>query len=126
MDTLELVDKRIRHALERVNKKRIAADKVEVRIDLDTPLRGYLQLREEFEYRFRVDMQFQPLMMLEVRYTQNVYYFSIEGLAYESETYQVLKHPPRSNSNRNETYWLANELDTPLAAIEKYMGEVLA
>jgi len=125
MDTLDLVQRRIEYALARINKKRREADKVEVRMDLDTPLRGYLQLREEFIYRFRVDMQFEPLMTLEVRFTQNVFYFSIEGLKYDSETYQVLKSPPRSDTRRDQTFWLANELDTPMIAIEKHMREVL-
>jgi hypothetical protein len=123
MDTLDLIDKRIRSRLDRINSRRARDEKEEVRVDLDTPLRGYLQLREEFVYHFRVGMRFDPLLTVEVTYRNNVYYFGVRPD--DQAVWQVLKHPPERDPKRNESFWLSTELDLPLEAIEKHMESVL-
>lgn len=125
MDTLELVDRRIRNRLGRINRMRSQTEQGEVRLDLDTPLRGYLQLREEFIYHFREELRFEPLLTVKVTYRDNVFYFDVSpGMAYDSELYRALKVPP-NRSRPTDTFWLSTELDAPLDAIEKHMDKAL-
>jgi hypothetical protein len=133
MTTLELIDKRLRYALDDVNNKRLASDKeAGLRFDLDQPLSGYLQLNDRFVYHVRDGIRFEPLMTIEVTYKHNVYYFDVKGTAFSKDAtdmvlYRTLKYPPgRDVEKRHETFWLATELDTPLDAIEGFMKERLA
>jgi hypothetical protein len=127
-DTRDLVEQRLERAVRIINDRRRAVHKPPVRIDIDIAPRG-IMAPEDWYYRFRSELRFAPLMTLRVGYKQNVFYFDVEGTKPDSDVYKVIKNPPRAEKKLNYgggTYWLANELDTPLEAIEQHMTEVLA
>lgn len=125
--TLDLIDKRLRHALDVINGQRMIKGGETLRFDLDIPERGYLGIREDMHYHVRSEMRFAPLLTIVVTYKQNVYYFDVRGPdgPIGGDIYNTLKYPPNRKSERNETFWLSTELDTPMEAIVKYMYEVL-
>jgi len=123
MDTLSLIDARLRHQLGLINGERMIAGKSEVRLDIDASERGIMPI-EDWYYRFRVELRFEPLLTVRVSKKGGVFYFDVDGSKVDSDVYMVTKHPPRYN--KTDTFWLADELDTPLGAIETHMRDRLS
>jgi hypothetical protein len=123
MDTLRLIDTRLNQALEKVNGKRDGRDKERLRFDVDELTRGIMP-SENFYYRVREGTRFAPLMTLEVTVRGGAYYLGVKDAPFRSEIYEATKSPP-GRTRPNESFWLADELDAPLDAIEKYMLEEL-
>jgi hypothetical protein len=132
MDTFQLIERRLEKALDRVNFQRQRADtrtlehgvvRDPLRMDLDIIPRGIMS-PEDFYFRVREQMRFEPLMTIKVGVRGGAYYFDVDSAKYGSDLYKQTKVPP-NRSHPNESFWLASELDTPLDAIEKHMLESL-